>query len=44
MKGESDRGEREEGMVWSEVGLSFMEGGWSSVGGSSSFVMGGYRS
>ena len=51
MKGESDRGEREEGMVWSEAGLSFVEGGWSSVvgvagwalssvGGWSSFMMG----
>ena len=27
------RGRREEGMVWCEAGLSFMEGGWSSVVG-----------
>ena len=27
------RGRREEGMVWSEAELSFMEGGWSSVVG-----------
>ena len=26
MKGESDRGEREEGMVWSEAGLSLWRG------------------
>ena len=63
MEGRSDeggrviegRGRREEGMVWSEAGLSFVEGGWlsvvhvagwalSSVGGSSSFVMRGCRS
>ena len=33
MKGESDRGEREEGMVWCEAGLSFVEGGMVVHGG-----------
>ena len=45
MKGsDGGRGGVREGVVWCDAGLSYVEGGWSSVGAWSSFVMAGCRS